>query len=53
LTPQEVRELLLEGEPSVGVGSIENGIRVYPWSLEEGQVEIVAQRLKEVLSGNI
>lgn len=50
LTPQEVRELLLEGEPSIGVGSIENGIRIYPWSLQEGEVEIVVQRLREVLA---
>ena len=50
ITPDQIRERLLEEEPKVLVRpSGPRGIRVNGGTLSEGQEQLVAQRLKEVL----
>ncbi len=50
LSPREVRDRMLAGNPPVMIGEMERGIRVDVMMLEEWQLRYVARRLKEVLS---
>ncbi|MGM0401924.1 MAG: PLP-dependent transferase, partial [Chloroflexota bacterium] len=49
-TPEEIREELLEGEPSIFVNATSEGLRFNPYMMEAGEDAIVAQRLREVMS---
>jgi len=48
-SPAEVRKRLLEGQPSVAVGAIPGGLSVNPIVLDDGEEEVVAQRVAETL----
>lgn len=50
LSHDEVHRRLLEGEPGVGVGRFDGGLIVNPMMLADGEEEIVARRIREVLS---
>jgi uncharacterized pyridoxal phosphate-dependent enzyme len=52
LSPLELKEALLAGEPRLVVGTSTTGLVVNPQMLEEGQERIVADCIKRVLSGN-
>jgi L-seryl-tRNA(Ser) seleniumtransferase len=49
ISPAEVRRKLLEGEPSIAVGAIPEGLSVNPIVLDEGQEQVVAHRVAETL----
>ena len=51
-TEEEVIDLLKKGDPSIHLGSAgpEGGIAVVPVNLRDGEEEIVAARLKEILT---
>jgi L-seryl-tRNA(Ser) seleniumtransferase len=49
LTPDEVRNQLSQGEPRIEIFTHKNGVEIMPYMMEEGEDEIVAARLKEVL----
>jgi L-seryl-tRNA(Ser) seleniumtransferase len=53
MTPEEVRRKLAAGEPSIEVVPVPfpNYIEVAVAMLEDGEVEVVARRLAEVLGG--
>lgn len=48
-TPGEIREELLEGEPSIFVNATSEGLRFNPYMMEAGEDAIVAERLREVM----
>jgi L-seryl-tRNA(Ser) seleniumtransferase len=47
---EQVRRELLAGEPRIAVLPLDGGLRVMPYMMEAGEDEIVARRLREVLS---
>ncbi len=49
ITPGEVAEALRSGTPSIEIGSGDEGLRVAVVTLRPDQVDIVGQRIKEVL----
>ncbi len=49
-TPEEVHRELLDGEPRIMTGRSSGGISIMPYMMELGDAEIVARRLREVLS---
>jgi len=52
LSGTEVEAQLSAGEPRIEVFSNPNGISVMPYMMEEGEVEIVADRLREIVGKN-
>ena len=52
LSGTEVEAQLSAGEPRIEVFSNPNGISVMPYMMEEGEVEIVADRLREIMGKN-
>jgi D-glucosaminate-6-phosphate ammonia-lyase len=54
ITAFDVVNRLLEGDPMIAVGqgpAYEGAIIVHPWNVEDGQEEIIATRLRDVLAG--
>jgi len=51
LTRDEIEGRLLAGKPAVAVGASSTGLYVNPQTLEPGEEDIVAQRLREVFLG--
>ena len=52
ITRNEILQQLAEGEPSIDIsGSGENGVIINGQTLMPGEVEIIAERLKEILDG--
>lgn len=51
LTPEAVRNQLSQGDPRIEIFTHKNGVEIMPYMMEEGEDEIVAARLKEVLEG--
>lgn len=49
LTPAEVAKRLMDGDPSIAVGYERGCIKLNPIVLEEGDEDIVAQKVKEIL----
>jgi len=52
-TPAQVHAALWDGEPRIGVHLIEGGVLVNPYMLEDGDAEIIARRLSELLGGRL
>ena len=53
ITRNEILQHLVEGEPSIDIpGSGENGVIINGQTLMPGEVEIIAQRLKEILDAD-
>ncbi len=50
LTPDELREKLRAGHPSIEIGKVESTAGLTTWMMVPGQERIVAQRIKEELS---
>ena len=50
LTPSDASKKLRDGEPSIAVSQIEDGLRISMWMLQPGEHTIVASRVKEILS---
>lgn len=48
-TPEQVYQELLEGEPPIIMHLLSDGLRVMPYMMEQGDDEIVAKRLPELL----
>ena len=52
ITRNEILQQLVEGDPSIELpGSGENGVIINGQTLMPGEIEIIAQRLKEILDG--
>jgi uncharacterized pyridoxal phosphate-dependent enzyme len=49
LTKEQIRQQMLDGEPSVAIGETDSGVSVALLLLNEEEVGIVARRLEEVL----
>ena len=49
ITPDEVQQALSDGDPRIELFTHENGVEVMPYMMEQGEDEIVAGRLREVL----
>ena len=49
-TPEQAYDALLQGEPSVIMGRVKEGLSVMPYMMEAGDAELAAKRLREVLS---
>ena len=48
---KQVVDDMLEGEPSIAIsGGRDNGISISVWQMQAGEAEIVATRLREVMS---
>ena len=45
----QVAERLSAGDPRIELSGGDSGISINPYMMEEGEAEVVAQRLKEVL----
>jgi L-seryl-tRNA(Ser) seleniumtransferase len=54
LSPAEARKALLAGDPSIEVNpaSNRNELVIGVWMLQQGEAQIVAKRLREVLRAN-
>jgi len=48
--PEEARDALSHGEPRIDMFSHDHGVAVMPYMMEYGDAEVVAPRLREVLS---
>jgi uncharacterized pyridoxal phosphate-dependent enzyme len=48
VSPETVRERLLDGEPAVAVGVTSTGLYLNPQALKPGEEDIVAERVREV-----
>ena len=53
ITPDEVRENLRNGHPSIETVGNKDSIGITTWMMEPGQERVVAQRLKEELSSGL
>ena len=51
ITPDGVKQALSEGDPRIEVFAHAEGISIMPYMMEEGDEEVVARRLREVLGG--
>ncbi|MCD6521000.1 MAG: aminotransferase class V-fold PLP-dependent enzyme, partial [Anaerolineae bacterium] len=49
-TPAQIHEELFYGEPRIAMHLLRDGLRVMPYMMEKGDDEIVARRLRELLS---
>jgi L-seryl-tRNA(Ser) seleniumtransferase len=49
ISPGKLQKELAEGDPRIELALRGNGISIMPYMMEEGDEEVVAQRLKEVL----
>ena len=49
-TPQLIQSTLSEGEPRILVNGMADGLRFNPYMLEAGEAEIIAKRLRELLT---
>ena len=49
-TPQQIHQELLDGEPSIGVHLLDDGLRVMPYMMEEGDDAIIAERLSALMA---
>ena len=49
ITPAEVQQALSKGEPRIEVPARGEGFSVNPYMMEDGEEEIVARRLREVM----
>ena len=52
VSPATVSKKLFEGEPSIAVGAIPEGMSINPIVLGDGEEEIMARRVVETLMGN-
>jgi L-seryl-tRNA(Ser) seleniumtransferase len=52
ITPNEVREQLRNGHPSIETVGSSREIGITTWMMQPGQERLVARRLKEILSGS-
>jgi len=50
VTPAELHAELLSGEPRILINLREDGLQVNPYMLEDGEAEIIARRLVELMS---
>jgi D-glucosaminate-6-phosphate ammonia-lyase len=48
-TPQQIHQELLDGEPSITVHVLKDGLRIMPYMMEEGDDAIIAARLRELM----
>lgn len=51
LTAQATRDALKQGDPPIIVGGGDDSVRFATHTLEEGEAEIIAQRLRDILRG--
>jgi len=49
ISPDEVQQALSDGDPRIELFTHKNGVEVMPYMMEQGEDEIVAGRLREVL----
>ncbi len=49
-TPAEIHQELLDGEPRIIMHQTKTGLRVMPYMMEDGDAEIAAKRLRELLA---
>ena len=50
ITPKQVHEKLLNGDPRIQMATIEKGVLINPYMMEPGEERTVARRMHEVLS---
>jgi L-seryl-tRNA(Ser) seleniumtransferase len=49
MTPDELRQKLREGHPSIETVGGKDSVGITPWMMQPGQERIVASRIKEIL----
>lgn len=51
VSASEVRRLLSEGQPRIEVSGGDDGLTINPYMMEDGEAEVVARRLGEIMAG--
>lgn len=51
IAPQQAHQALWSGEPRIALHLLVDGLGIMPYMMEEGDDDVVAQRLREVLAG--
>lgn len=53
ITAAEIHKMLLKGDPPIYAHQVENQIIINPQCLQDGEEEIIAQRIKEILEESL